>query len=150
LFLVVGAGDLVWQHHRYTSSFARAKQEVREEVKEQQGNPQVKLRIRRIQRDLARRRMMKEIPKATAVIVNPTHYAVAIRYVMESTAAPRVIAKGKELPCAAHPPQGHRKPGSHCREPAAGSSALQFRPSRSGDPEPLYRAVAEILAYIIA
>ncbi len=72
-----------------------SKQEIRQEMKETDGNPQMKSRVRRIQRDLARRNMMKEIPKATAVIVNPTHYAVAILYDMDAMAAPKVIAKGQ-------------------------------------------------------
>jgi len=71
------------------------KHEVREEAKEQEGNPQMKARVRRIQRDMARRRMMQAVPTATAVIVNPTHFAVAIHYTMESGSAPRVVAKGK-------------------------------------------------------
>src|SRR3569833_2541880 len=64
-------------------------------MKELEANPQGKAKIRRMQRDRARRQMMKEVPTATAVVVNPTHYAVAIRYEMDSMAAPRVVAKGK-------------------------------------------------------
>jgi flagellar biosynthetic protein FlhB len=148
LFLVAGAGDLIWQRHRYTKQLRMSKQEVREEVKEQQGNPQVKLRIRRLQRDLARRRMMKEIPKATAVIVNPTHYAVAIRYVMESAAAPRVIAKGKN-----YLTQRIRLKAIESQVPIVENAPLAqalYSSVQVGQeiPSHLYRAVAEILAYI--
>jgi flagellar biosynthetic protein FlhB len=95
LFLVVGFVDLIWQRRRYLKQLRMTKQEVREESKEQDGNPQIKMRVRRLQRDLLRRQMMTEVPKATAVIVNPTHFAVAIRYSVDSPGAPRVVAKGK-------------------------------------------------------
>jgi flagellar biosynthetic protein FlhB len=95
VFLIVGLVDLMWQWRRYTNQLKMSKQEIRDEMKEQDGNPQMKGRIRRLQRDLLRRQMMKEVPKATAVIVNPTHFAVAIKYSVESTAAPKVVAKGK-------------------------------------------------------
>src|SRR5207248_8993439 len=99
-YLVVGVADLVWQRYRYAKQLRMSKQEVRQETKEQEGDPHVKMRIRRLQRDFARRNMMKEIPKATAIVVNPTHYAVAIRYSImpgfaDSGSAPKVIAKGK-------------------------------------------------------
>ncbi|MEP6961543.1 MAG: EscU/YscU/HrcU family type III secretion system export apparatus switch protein, partial [Acidobacteriota bacterium] len=98
LFLLIGLLDLFWQRHRYMKQLKMSKQEIREEHKDQEGNPHMKARVRRIQRDMARRHMMKEVPKATAIIVNPTHYAVAIRYVIPSNpgevpAAPRVVAK---------------------------------------------------------
>ena len=148
---VVSAGgvvDLLWQRHRYTKQLNMTKQEIREESKEQESNPHIKTRIRRLQRDLPRRKMMKEIPTATAVIVNPTHYAVAIRY---SRGLERRAESGRqrqELPGAAHPQEGDRAPGSDRGESAAGAGAVQFGRGRAGDPRHLYRAVAEILAYI--
>jgi flagellar biosynthetic protein FlhB len=148
LFLLVGVGDLVWQNHRYTKQLMMSKQEVREESKEQQGDPHIKMRIRRLQRDLARRQMMKEVPKATAVIVNPTHYAVAIRYSMESTAAPMVVAKGKNYVAARI-----RKLAQEHNVPIVENPPLAQALYKSADvgqeiPAHLYRAVAEILAYI--
>src|ERR1051326_4449088 len=83
VFLVFGAVDLFRQMRRHQRDLRMTKQEIKEEMKEMEGNPQMKARIRRLQRDRARRQMMKEVPTATAVIVNPTHYAVAIRYRME-------------------------------------------------------------------
>src|SRR5579862_4026596 len=77
IFLLVGLIDLMWQRRRYLSQLRMTKQEVREEQKEQEANPLMKARVRRIQRDMARRKMMQAVPKATAVIVNPTHYSVA-------------------------------------------------------------------------
>ena len=95
LFCAIGLLDFVRVHRRHYQSLRMTKLEVRDELKDTDGNPQIKMRVRRLQRDLARRNMLKEIPRATAVIVNPTHFAVAIRYEMEGTAAPLVLAKGK-------------------------------------------------------
>jgi flagellar biosynthetic protein FlhB len=148
LFLAVGLVDLAWQRRRYTKQLRMTKQEVREEAKEQQGNPHIKMRIRRIQRDLARRQMMKEISTATAVIVNPTHYAVALRYSMESGAAPKVVAKGKNYLAL----RIRQKAIDH-QVPIVENAPLAQALYKSVDvgqeiPAALYRAVAEILAYI--
>jgi len=148
LFLVVGLIDLAWQRHRYIKQLRMTKQEVREEAKEQQGNPQIKMRIRRIQRDLARRQMMKEVSRATAVIVNPTHYAVAIRYSLDSGAAPKVVAKGKNFLA-----QRIRKQAMEHQVPIVENAPLARALYKSAEvgqeiPASLYRAVAEILAYI--
>jgi flagellar biosynthetic protein FlhB len=148
LFLVVGLVDLAWQRRRYIRQLRMTKQEVREEAKEQQGNPQMKMRIRRMQRDMARRQMMKEVPTATAVIVNPTHCAVAIRYSMESGAAPKVVAKGKNYLAL----RIRQKAVDHL-VPIVENPPLARALYKSVDvgqeiPADLYRAVAEILAYI--
>ena len=148
IFLVIGAIDLVWNRRRYARQLRMTKQEVREEVKEQESSPHVKQRIRRIQRDLARRHMMKEIPKATAVIVNPTHYAVAIRYSLDSPGAPRVIAKGKNYLA-----QRIRQRALENQVPIVENPPLARALYSSAEvgqeiPSHLYRAVAEILAYI--
>jgi flagellar biosynthetic protein FlhB len=148
LFLLVGIGDLIWQNRRYTRQLMMSKQEIREESKEQQGDPQIKMRIRRMQRDLARRQMMKEVPTATAVIVNPTHYAVAIRYTMESSAAPIVVAKGKNYVAARI-----RRLAVEHQVPIVENPPLAQALYKSAEvgqeiPAHLYRAVAEILAYI--
>lgn len=148
LFLVMGVIDLIRQRRRYRKDLRMSKQEVRDEFKEVEGNPQIKGRIRRLQRDLLRRQMMSEIPDATAVIVNPTHYAVALRYQLEATSAPKVVAKGKnylalrirkkaiehEVPIVENPPLA--------RALYESADVGQFIPVE------LYRAVAEILAYI--
>jgi flagellar biosynthetic protein FlhB len=77
VFVIFGAIDLFRQQRKYLKDLRMSKQEVRDEMKEVEGNPQIKSRIRRLQRDVLRRRMMQEVPRATAVVVNPTHYAVA-------------------------------------------------------------------------
>ncbi len=144
----LGFIDLVRQQKRHAKSLKMSKQEVKEESKETEGNPQMKQRVRRIQRDLARRSMMKEIPKATAIIVNPTHYAVAIRYDMDSMAAPRVVAKGKNYLA-----QRIRQIANDHQVPIVENQPLAQALYKSADvgqdiPPHLYRAVAEILAYL--
>ncbi len=95
LLLVFGFVDMVRQRRRFMKQMRMSKQEIRDEMKETEGNPQIKMQIKKLQRDLRRRKMMSEVATATAVIVNPTHYAVAIRYKHESMASPIVVAKGK-------------------------------------------------------
>ena len=148
LFLLVGIGDLLWQRSRYTKRLKMSKHEVKQEAKEQQGSPHVKQRIRRLQRDLARRNQMKAVPTATALIVNPTHYAVAIKYSMEDGAAPKVVAKGKNYLAARI-----RKRAIEAGVPIVENPPLARALYSSVDvgqeiPTELYRAVAEILAYI--
>lgn len=148
LFLLVGVCDLLWQRHRYTKQLKMSKHEVKEESKEQQGSPHIKQKIRRLQRDAARRSMMKAIPTATAVIVNPTHYAVAIKYSMDGSAAPKVVAKGKNYVAARI-----RKRAIEAGVPIVENPPLARALYTSVDvgqeiPTHLYRAVAEILAYI--
>ncbi len=148
LFFVIGIVDLMWQRHRYTKQLRMSKQEIREEAKEQEASPQMKMRIRRIQRDLLRRTMMREVPKATAVIVNPTHYAVAIRYALDQGSAPKVVAKGKNY--LAH---RIRQKAIENQVPIVENPPLARALYTSVEvgqeiPAHLYRAVAEILAYI--
>jgi flagellar biosynthetic protein FlhB len=133
---------------RYTAQLRMSKQEMREESKDLEGNPQVKARIRRLQRDLLRRQMMKEVKTATAVVVNPTHYAVAIRYRMEVMAAPVVVAKGKNYVA-----RRIREIATEHQVPLIENPPLAqalYASVKVGQPIPinLYRAVAEILAYI--
>jgi len=148
LFVAIGCLDFLRVYHRHIKSLRMSKNELRDEAKETEGNPQMKGRIRRLQRDLARRNMMKDISKATAVIVNPTHYAVAIRYEMESMAAPLVLAKGRNYLARRirEIAMEHQIPIIE-NEPLA--QAL-YKSAEVGQeiPAHLYRAVAEVLAYI--
>ncbi|MGA2181833.1 MAG: EscU/YscU/HrcU family type III secretion system export apparatus switch protein [Bryobacteraceae bacterium] len=145
---VIGLLQFVREKRRHMKGLRMSKQEVRDEVKETEGNPQIKARIRRIQRDLARRQMMKEIPTATAVIVNPTHYAVAIRYDMSAMSAPRVVAKGRNYLA-----RRIREIAMSHQVPIVENQPLAQALYKHVDvgqeiPAHLYRAVAEILAYI--
>ena len=148
LFLVFGAVDLFRQHRRYIRDLMMSKQEIREEAKESDGNPQVKSRIRRLQRDLLRRRMMSEVPKATAVIVNPTHFAVAIRYRPEAMAAPLVVAKGKNYLALRIRQMAIQNQVPIVENPPLAQSLYKSVDVGQEIPPTLYRAVAEVLAYI--
>ena len=89
--------DLFWTRHHWYTELRMTKQEVKEELKQSQGDPIVKSRLRSMQRDRARKRMIGSVPRATLVIANPTHYAVALRYVREENDAPVVVAMGQDL-----------------------------------------------------
>jgi len=148
VFLVVGCIDLFRQLRRYRRDLSMTKQEIREEVKESEGNPQMKAKVRRLQRDRARRQMMKEIPTATAVIVNPTHYAVAIRYQLDSMAAPAVVAKGKNYLALRIRQKATEHQVPIVENPPLAQSLYKSVDVGQEIPPHLYRAVAEVLAYI--
>jgi flagellar biosynthesis protein FlhB len=146
--VIIGLLQFVREKRRHMKGLRMSKQEIRDETKETEGNPQIKGRIRRIQRELARRHMMKEVPAATVVVVNPTHYAVAIRYDMSATAAPRVVAKGRNYLA-----RRIREIAMDHQVPIVENQPLAQALYKHVDvgqeiPAHLYRAVAEILAYI--
>ena len=140
--------DLFREQRKYNDRLRMSKQEIKDEHKRNEGDPQTKGRIRRLRRDLLRRQMMREVPKATAVVVNPVHFAVAIRYDSDSMACPVVVAKGKnwlalrirqlavenEVPVIENPPLAR-----------ALYEAIEV--GRAISPE-FYKAIAEILAYV--
>jgi flagellar biosynthesis protein FlhB len=148
VFLIFGAVDLFRQLKRHKQELRMSKQEIKEEMKELEGNPQMKAKIRRIQRDRARRQMMKEVPTATAVIVNPTHYAVALKYDMEGMAAPRVVAKGKNYLALRIRQKAVENQVPLVENPPLAQALYKSVEVGQEIPAHLYRAVAEILAYI--
>jgi flagellar biosynthetic protein FlhB len=148
LFVVFGAVNLFRQRLRYANEMKMSKNDIKDEAKESDGNPHTKQRVRRLQRDMRRRQMMREVPNATAVIVNPTHYAIAIKYSMDSMSAPTVVAKGKNYlalrirTLAIH----HQVP--IIENPPLARALYESAGVGQEIPAHLYRAVAEILAYI--
>ncbi len=148
VFVVFGAIDLFRQQRRYLKDLRMSKQEIRDEMKEVEGNPQIKGRIRRLQRELLRRRMMQDVPKATAVVVNPTHYAVAIKYDLDSMAAPRVLAKGKNYLALRIREKARAHEIPIVENPPLAQALYKSVDVGQEIPPHLYRAVAEILAYI--
>jgi flagellar biosynthesis protein FlhB len=148
VFLIFGLVDLFRQKRRYQQDLRMSKQEIRDELKEVEGNPMMKARIRRIRRDMARKRMMQAVPNATAVIVNPTHYAIALKYTMNSQGAPTVVAKGKNY-LALRIRQKAIDAGVPLIENPPLAQAL-YKSVDIGQeiPAQFYRAVAEILAYV--
>ena len=148
VFMVFGAVDLLRQMRRYKRDLRMSKQEIREELKDLEGNPQMKARIRRLQRERTRRQMMKKVPTATAVVVNPTHFAVAIRYAMETMAAPLVVAKGKNYLALRIRQKAVENQVPIIENPPLAQALYQSVEVGQEIPPHLYRAVAEILAYI--
>lgn len=148
VFLAWSGLDYFLQWQTYEKSLRMTKQEVRDETKESEGNPEVRMRIRRLRRELVRRSLQKSMQRATAVITNPTHFAVALEYRPATMAAPVVVAKGQnllaqkikelarwnEIPIVENPPL---------------AQAL-YKAAEVGQmiPPKLYAAVAEILAFL--
>ena len=135
----------LWDHHR---KLKMTKEEVRQENKETEGNPQVKGRIRAQQREMARKRMMAEVPKADVIVTNPTHYSVALKYEDGKMRAPRVVAKGSHLLALKI-----REIAQENHVPLLEAPPLAralYHHAELGDeiPQTLYNAVAEVLAYV--
>jgi flagellar biosynthetic protein FlhB len=133
-----------WQHER---SLKMTKQEIKEEQKESDGDPLIKSRIRSIQREAARNRMMQEVPQSTVVITNPTHLAVAIKYEDKDMSAPKIVAKGSGT-LAAKIKEIATEHGVPIVEDKPIARALFKLELNTFIPEELYVAVAKILAYI--
>ena len=140
--------DVPLQLFQFKQGLRMTRQELRDEAKESDGRPETKQRIRRMQQTLARRRMMHKVPTADVVIVNPTHFAVALKYDPKKMRAPRVLAKGADLVA-----QNIRRIAEEHRVPIFESPKLARALYRSTDlnkeiPAGLYAAVAQVLSYI--
>lgn len=145
LVVVIDVPYKIWEHAK---QLRMTKEEIRKEFKESEGDPFVKARIRGLQREAARRRMMAEIPKADVIVTNPTHYAVALRYQSNSMRAPKVVAKGVHLLAARirEMAEEHRIP--ILEAPPLARALYHHAELESEIPEKLYTAVAEVLAYV--
>ena len=140
--------DVPLQLFQFKRALRMTRQELRDEAKESDGRPETKQRIRQMQQTLARRRMMHKVPTADVVIVNPTHFAVALKYDPKKMRAPRVLAKGVDLVA-----QNIRRIAAEHRVPVFESPKLARALYRSADlnkeiPAGLYVAVAQVLSYI--
>lgn len=140
--------DIVIVRKQYFDGLKMSKQEIKDEMKNMEGDPLVKSKIRQIQMQTARRRMMAEVPNADVVITNPTHYAVAIKYDQEKYAAPIVVAKGVDN-IAQQIKKIARENDVHIVQnpPLARSLYSEVEVERA-IPESLFAAVAEVLAYV--
>lgn len=148
VLLVLGVIDYLFQRWRLERRLRMTKQEVRDELKRMEGDPLVKQRRRQIQARLAMQRIHAEVPRADVVVTNPTHFAVALRYEEAVMAAPRVVAKGKDLIAERirQLAQQHGVPVVQ-RPPLARALYLTVEVGQEIPPA-FYRAVAEILAYV--
>lgn len=147
LFLV-GAADLGYQWWEHEMSLRMTRQELKEEIKETEGRPEVKARIRSIQRQMAMRRMMHDVKKADVVVVNPTHYAVALRYEARSMAAPVVVAKGVDLLAQRIRREAEKHGVAVVRNQPLAQSLYRLVEIGKAIPPELYQAVAEVLAFV--
>ncbi len=154
LILTVGAMVLIvaidvpyqlWSHYR---KLRMSRAEIKRESRESEGDPQIKARIRSLQREAARKRMMAEVPKADVVITNPTHFSVALSYRENSMRAPRVVAKGQDLTALRirELAKEHRIP--IVEAPPLARALYRHTELEDEIPETLYAAVAEVLAYV--
>jgi flagellar biosynthetic protein FlhB len=145
---VIALIDVPFQLWRYYAGLKMTKEEQRQEYKEMEGDPHLKARIRSQQREIARNRMMSEVPKADVVVTNPTHFAVALKYDREKMGAPQVVAKGMNLVA-----QKIRDLAGEHQVPVIELPPLAralYRHVEIGEsvPSALYTAVAEVMAYI--
>lgn len=147
-WLVVAAVDYVYQRWEYQLSLRMTRQEVKEELRETEGAPEVRQRIRRRQREIARRRMMAEVPRADVVITNPTHYAVALRYDAAEMEAPQVVAKGQGLVARRIREVAISADVPVVENPPLARSLYEAVEIGESIPPELYQAVAEVLAFV--
>lgn len=145
----LAAADYGYQYWRWYTQVKMTRQEVKDEFKANDGNPEIKARVRRIQREMTRRRMLHAVKSATVVVTNPTHFAVALRYRRGEMTAPMVVAKGQDL-LAAQIKKLAAKHNVPVVENVALARAL-YRTAEVGDaiPSDLFGAVAEVLAYLV-
>ncbi|MBT2969302.1 MAG: flagellar type III secretion system protein FlhB [Candidatus Thiodiazotropha sp. (ex Ctena orbiculata)] len=146
--ILIAAFDIPFQLWDHKRQLKMTRQELRDELKETEGKPEVKSRIRQLQREMAQRRMMQEVPKADVIVTNPTHYAVALKYDPQSMHAPKLLAKGADLVAMTI-----REVAAEARVPVVESPmlarAIYFHTELNAFiPAGLYLAVARLLAYI--
>lgn len=140
--------DIFYQIWSNLKKLKMSKQEVKDEFKEQEGNPQIKGRIRQMQQAMARRRMMKDVPKANVIVTNPTHYAVALQYDEKTMSAPKILAKGTDNIASKikQIAQEHQIP--QLEAPPLARALYRYGEIGKSIPAELYAAVAQILAWV--
>ena len=145
---LIAAIDGPYQIWHYANKLKMTRQEMTQEAKESDGNPQVKAKIRQMQREMARRRMMAAVPTADVVVTNPTHYAVALKYADGGGGAPQVVAKGSGEVAARIREIAKESKVAILEAPALARALHKHTEIGDEIPEALYSAVAEVLAYV--
>jgi flagellar biosynthesis protein FlhB len=145
---VIAALDAPYQIWHYANKLKMTRQEVIQESKESEGNPQIKGKIRSMQREMAKRRMMANVPEADVVVTNPTHYAVALKYAEGQRGAPRVVAKGIDEVAAKIREIANEHKVAMLEAPPLARALYKHTELEQEIPEALYSAVAEVLAYV--
>ena len=147
---LVAAIDVPFQIWNFRKQLRMTKEEVRREAREQDGDPQIKARIRQLQRAAARRRMMANVPKATVVVTNPAHYAVALRYDGNQMSAPRILAKGIDLIATRIREIAAENQIPTLEAPPLARALYAHGELEQEIPAELYTAVAQVLAWVYA
>ena len=147
---VIAMIDVPWQKHSFTKRMRMTKQEVKDEYKQMEGNPEIKAQIRRRQREMANSRMMDRVKDADVVITNPEHFAVALEYDPTGDGAPIMVAKGSDHMAALIRAEA-KNHGIHIFEAAPLARAIYFTTEVERQvPEDLYHAVAQVIAYVFS
>jgi flagellar biosynthesis protein FlhB len=146
-FALIAAADLLWVRWRHHRQLRMSREEMREEMRESEGDPQIKARLRQLRQSRARRRMLAAVPKAAVVITNPTHYAVALAYDQGQSAAPKLVAKGVDAMAARIRAKAQEHGVPLVANPPLARALYRLEPDTEIPPEH-WQAVAEILAYV--
>jgi flagellar biosynthetic protein FlhB len=146
--LVVALADFGWEKWSYRKKLMLTKQQAKEEAKEKEGNPEIKNRIRTIQRDIARKRMMTKVPKADFIVTNPTHISVAIKYDPTNMVAPEVVAKGADGVALRIREIANQHDIPIVENIQLARTLYKTVKVGHGVPRNLYKAIAEILAFV--
>lgn len=146
--IIIGILDKKYQDYDYEKSIKMSKQEVKDEAKDMEGDPKVKARIRSIQMKMAQNRMMSNIPKATVVVTNPTHYAVALQYNRAENPAPKVVAKGVDFVAFKIREIAQNNNVPIIENPPLARALYKLVPIDGIIPSDMFVAVAEVLAYV--
>ncbi|MGH8209769.1 MAG: flagellar biosynthesis protein FlhB [Steroidobacteraceae bacterium] len=145
---LIAAVDVPWQLWQHTQKLKMSRAEIKQEMKESDGSPEMKGRIRKAQQELARRRMMHEVPKANVIVTNPTHFAVALRYDEKRMRAPLVVAKGADIIAARIREIAAEHDVPIFEAPPLARALHRHVEIGSEIPSGLYVAVAQVLTYI--
>lgn len=145
--LVIAGADVWWVRHKRAKELSMSREDIRQESKEADGNPQIKQRLRQIRLTRARKRMMAAVPTATVVVTNPTHYAIALAYDREKGGAPRVVAKGVD-DVAARIREAAREHGVPMVANPPLARALYTVDLDAEIPAEHFKVVAEVIAYV--
>ena len=148
IYLIVGIADYIWSKYKFHNDMKMTKQEVKDEYKNSEGDPQVKAQQRRVMQKASMRRMMQSVPEADVVITNPTHFAVALKYDLDIAKAPIVVAKGADY-VAQKIKEKAKENDVEIVENKPLARALYANVEIGSEiPEELYQAVAEVLAFV--
>ncbi len=148
IFFVLGMVDLMIVRYQYFKDLMMSKQEIKDEYKQMEGDPLIKAKIKQVQMQLAQKRMMSELPSADVIITNPTHYAVALRYDKDREQAPRIVAKGVDKIALKIKEVGRTHLIQIVENPPLARQLYNTAKLDEVIPENLYKAVAEVLAFV--